>query len=118
MKIPYKVIQILISIFLVIAAAVHVVGFFIPVSTESYLSHTIHLLSYCLCLFTFLRPVKFRIALYLMGAVYPVAYHAHCFFSQLINLHLFNSICFQVIVILPLAAVLIYKENTGDLTPS
>jgi hypothetical protein len=109
MKIPPVVIKALIAVFLVIAVAVHIIGFFAPVSEEGYLSHTIHLLSYSLCLFTFLKPVKFRLWLYGLGAIYPVAYHANCFFTQLIQLHKFNAICFEVIVILPLAALLIWQ---------
>ena len=111
MKTTFLIIKILIAVFLGIAIGVHVYGFFGHISDEGPLSHTIHLISYSLCLFAFLRPVNFRLPLYCIGAIYPVAYHANCFFTQLFQLHKFNSICFEVIVILPLAAVLIFAES-------
>lgn len=106
------VIRVLVALFLSICVAVHVYGLITRFNNESIPSHIIHLLSYSLCLFTFLRPVKYRLALYLLGTVYPVWYHAACFFTQLSQLHKFNSICFQVIVILPLAALLLWQGQT------
>jgi len=104
-------IKILISLFLLIAVGVHIAGLFMHVSDETILSHIVHLLSYAICLCAFMRPVKFQLSLYLIASVYPVFYHARCFFTQLSELHKFNSICFEVIVILPLAALLIFTEN-------
>ena len=113
MKTTLLIIRGLIALFLTIAVIVHVVGLFMKLSDESILSHIVHIISYSLCLFTFLRPVKFRLLLYAIGAVYPFCFHANCFFTHLIQQHHFNSICFEVIVVLPLAALLMFtqKEN-------
>lgn len=111
MKNIQTVVKVLISLFLLIAACVHIAGLFMHVSEEGILSHIVHLLSYSACLFTFLRPVKFRLIIYLLAAVYPVFYHARCFFTQLFELYKFNSICFEVIVLLPLAAVIIRQNE-------
>jgi hypothetical protein len=109
MKVPPVAIKVLIAIFLVIAILVHILGLFTHVSDESLASHLIHIASYSLCLFTFLKPIKFRLWLYCMGMVYPFMFHANCFFMPLIQQQKFNAICLQVIVILPLAAVLIWQ---------
>lgn len=102
--------KVLFSLFLVICIAVHVYGLLTRFNDESVLSHIVHTLSYSVCLFTFLYPVKYRLILYFFGAVYPVAYHAKCFLSQIVYQSKFNSICFLVIFILPLAAVVIWKN--------
>ena len=113
MKTTLLIIRGLIALFLTIAVTVHVVGLFMHVSDECILSHIIHIISYSICLFTFLRPVKFRLLLFGVGAVYPFYYHANCFFTHFFQQHYFNSICFEVIVVLPLAALLLFtqKEN-------
>ena len=111
MKIVHHIIRILISLFLIIAITVHVVGLFSPISDEPLWSHVVHLISYSLCLFTFLREQRFRLLLYFMATIYPVAYHAHCFATQLLEFDKFNAICLLVIVVLPLAALLIFIEN-------
>ena len=103
--------RILLGTFLAIGVGVHIYGLFYHLYNESDLSHVIHIISYSLCLFAFLRPVKFRLLLYCIGAVYPFFYHANCFFTPLIELHKFNSICLQVIIVLPLAAWFIQKQN-------
>lgn len=109
-------VKVLISLFLLIAVGVHVAGLFVHVSDESVLSHIIHLLSYSICLFAFLRPVKFRLIIYSIGMLYPVFYHACCFFKQLLELKKFNLICLEVIVILPMAAVLIWQNEKRSAT--
>lgn len=111
MKNVQTVVKVLIALFLAIAVGVHIAGLFMHVSDESILSHIVHLLSYSVCLFTFLRSVKFRLFIYLLATVYPVLYHARCFFTQLLELQKFNSICFEVIVILPLAALIIWQNE-------
>ena len=112
MKTTFLIIRVLIALFLCIAVVVHLVGPFFPDKLpEPLWSHAIHFICYSICLFTFLRPVKFRLPFYLIASVYPVFYHSRCFFTQLVDLHKFNSICFEVIVILPLAALLIFTEN-------
>jgi hypothetical protein len=103
--------KILIATFLIICVAVHVYGLFSHSFPESDLSHVVHIISYSLCLFTFLRPVKFRLPLYVLGAVYPFLYHANCFFTPLIQQQKFNAVCLLVIVILPLAAWWVAKQN-------
>ncbi len=115
MKIVHQVIRILISLFLIVAITVHIVGLFSPISDEPLWSHIVHLISYSLCLFTFLREVRFRLLLYFIGTIYPVAYHAHCFATQLLKFDKFNAICFLVIVILPLAALVIWQNKTARL---
>ena len=113
MKTILFILRVLIALFLTIAVTVHVVGLFMKVSDESILSHIVHIIGYSLCLFTFLRQIKFRLLLFGVGAVYPFYYHANCFFTHLIQQHHFNYICFEVIIVLPLAALLIFtqKEN-------
>lgn len=105
------IVKILLATFLSVGVVVHIYGLFYHPFPESDLSHIIHILSYSLCLFTFLRPVEFRIWLYVIGAAYPFFYHARCFFVPLIELHKFNYICLEVIIVLPLAAWFILKQN-------
>ncbi len=112
MKTVHLVIRIIVSLFLIIAITVHVVGLFSAISDEPLWSHIVHLISYSLCLFTFLREVRFRLLLYFIGTIYPVAYHAHCFVTQLLKLDKFNTICFLVIIILPLAALMVWQNKT------
>ena len=117
MKTTRLVIRILIALFLSVAVVVHLVGTFFPGKLpEPLWSHVVHIISYGLCLFTFLRPVKHRVFLFLLGAVYPFMYHANCFFTQLVNSGKFNHICFEVIVILPLAALLIWRNEKSSAT--
>lgn len=114
MKIPPVVIKVLIGLFLAIAAMVHILGLFTPVSDEGPVSHIIHIISYSLCLFTFLRPVKYRLWLYVTGMVYPFMFHTNCFFTPLIQQQKFNTICLLVIVILPLAALMVWQWEKND----
>ncbi len=120
MKKVQFVINVLVGLFLAIAASVHVAGLFVHVSNESVLSHIVHLVSYLACMFAFLRPVQFRLPLYLLASVYPVYYHTRCFFTQLFELNKFNTICFAVIALLPFAAYLIAiknKKRNSNTTP-
>ena len=103
--------KILLGTFLAIGVAAHLYGLLYHAFSEPDWSHVVHIISYSLCLFTFLRPIKFRLLLYCIGAVYPFLYHANCFFVPLVKLHKFNSICFQVIIVLPLAGLFILKQN-------
>ena len=105
------ILKILLGTFLAICAGVHVYGLFLHPFPESDLSHIAHVISYSLCLFTFLRPMKFRLLFFCTGAVYPFIYHAKCFFIPLIELHKFNLICLEVIIVLPLAGLFILKQN-------
>ena len=114
MKTTLLILRILIGLFLAIAVAVHIAGLFMHVSDENILSHIIHIISYSLCLFMFLRSVKYRLVLYAIGAIYPFCYHANCFFTHLLQQQKFNSICFEVIVVLPLAALIIWQQETEN----
>lgn len=111
MKTARLIIRILISVFLVIAITVHVIELLHPTLSEPVWSHIVHLISYSLCLFTFLREVRFRLLLYFIGTIYPLAYHTHCFATQLLEFDKFNTICFLVIVILPLAALVVWQNK-------
>jgi hypothetical protein len=104
-------IKILISLFLAICIGVHIYGLFYHPFPESDLSHVIHLASYSLCLYSLLSDIKFRFLLYSLGALYPFIYHANCFINQLVELHKFHPICFQVISILPIGAYWIFLQR-------
>jgi hypothetical protein len=117
MKSVRLVIRVLIALFLSIAVVVHLVGPFLPDKLpEPLWSHTVHAVSYGLCFFTFLRTVRYRLLLFGLGAVYPFVYHANCFFTLMVNEGKFNHICFEVIVILPLAALLIWRNEKSSTT--
>lgn len=103
--------SILFSIFLTICIAVHIYGLFTHFNNESNTSHIIHLISYALCLYTYNANVPAKWALYTIGIVYPVAYHANCFFGQLIRIHNINFICLLVTVWLPLVSVQLFFAN-------
>ena len=104
--------KILIATFLAICVGVHIYGLYYRLYNEPEWSHFVHILSYSLCLYTFLRPVELRLPLYFTGTIYPFFYHASCFFLGLIEMHKFNYICFEVIIVLPLAGLLlILKQN-------
>lgn len=103
--------KILLSVFLVICVGVHVYGLFTHFNSESNLSHTVHLLSYALCLYSFVQPVKFRLWLYLVGLTYPFAYHALCLGKTYNELHSVNSVCLLVVVLLPAMAYWISLEE-------
>lgn len=111
MKYQNTLFRILFSLFLVVCIAVHIYGLLTHFNEESNLSHVIHTISYALCLFAYLFPVRFRLWLYVAGAAYPVAYHAYCFFGQLYELHKMNAICLLVILLIPLAAMEVSRLN-------
>ena len=78
---------------------------------ESNLSHVVHLLSYGICFFTFLKAVKFRLPLYLLAAIYPFAYHANCAWMTYSQLGKLNGVCLYVVVMLPLGAFWILSQR-------
>jgi hypothetical protein len=104
------VIKILLATFLVICVGVHVAGFFVHVSDETPLSHTIHLLSYALCLFVFLKRVKYHLVLYGIGFVYPFVYHALCLEKTYVELHKVNPVCMLVVILLPAIGIWMWLE--------
>lgn len=99
------VVKILFALFFIPAIGVHVYGLIHPFTDESIPSHIIHVLSYSICFYTFLRPMKYRLALYGLAAIYPFAYHANCFFSHLLQQNKFTPVCLLVIVMMPMGAV-------------
>lgn len=112
MKILEPVVRTLISMFLTIAVAVHLAGPFFPDKLpEPLWSHLLHTVCYSVCLFTFLRPLKFRLWLFVLAAIYPFAFHAKCFWVSFAQREQLNIICLLVIIVLPLAGWLIQKQN-------
>lgn len=101
----------LLTVFLLICIGVHVYGLFTHFNDESDLSHVVHLLSYSLCLFAFVKPVKHRLFLYLAGLVYPFAYHALCLGKTYSQQHAVNYVCLLVVVLLPAMAYWIWLEG-------
>ena len=104
----------LLVVFLVICIGVHVYGLFTHFNNESDLSHTVHLLSYALCLYSFVQPAKHRLLLYLTGLVYPFIYHALCLGKTYNELHSVNSVCLLVVVLLPAMAYWILLEEKSS----
>jgi hypothetical protein len=96
-------------LFFVPAVAVHFIGLFKHITDETTASHLIHVVSYGLCLYTFLFPVRHRLTLYITGAVYPFLFHANCFLTPLLQQHKISYVCLLVIVMLPLGALWIRK---------
>lgn len=107
------IIKTLLAVFLVVCVGVHVYGFFIHFNNESDLSHVIHLLSYSLCLFTFLKPVQYRVWLYFAGLVYPFVYHALCLGNTYHEHRTVNYVCLLVVVLLPAMAYWIWLEENA-----
>jgi hypothetical protein len=103
----------LLVVFLLVCVAVHVYGLFTRFNNESNLSHIIHLLSYTLCLFTFLKVIRYRLWLYLAGLVYPFVYHAVCLGKTYNELNTVNYVCLLVVVLLPAIAYWIWWEETA-----
>jgi hypothetical protein len=119
MKAVQLTINILFTLFLIICIAVHVVGLCVAghlftitsrVSDEPVYSHIIHMVSYCVCLFVLLRPIKYRTLIYCLAAIYPFCYHAHCAWVSYTVHDKFNAICILVIIEMPLIALWIWKQ--------
>jgi hypothetical protein len=110
--------KVLLTVFLVICVGVHVYGLLTHFNNETDLSHIIHLLSYSVCLFTFLKRVKFRLWLYLAGLVYPFAYHALCLGKAYSELHTVNYVCLLVVVLLPAMAYWIWLDESTTIQTS
>ncbi|HLP50896.1 MAG TPA: hypothetical protein VK154_08425 [Chitinophagales bacterium] len=111
MKTIQVFVAVLFSLFFIPAIGVHVYGLFVPITQESTASHIIHILSYSVCLITFLRPISYRLLLYSLAAIYPFMFHANCFFIPLLQQNKFNAVCLLVIVMLPLGGLWIYKSR-------
>lgn len=107
------ILRILLAMFLAICVAVHIIGFFYPVSNEPMWSHTVHILSYGLCLFTFLKRIKHGVFLYLAGMLYPFFFHARCAWLSFNEGHT-SAICVLVVIMLPAIGYQVWlkgKEN-------
>lgn len=111
METAEKIVVGLFSLFLLFCAGVHVYGLFVPFNSESTASHTIHLLSYLLCLYSFHNKSSYGKWMYLAGMIYPVAFHAVCAYSTYIHQHRLNGICVLVVVALPLAWLWMISGN-------
>lgn len=110
---PQGILKILLATFLAICVAVHIIGFFYPVSTEPMWSHVVHVLSYGLCLFTLLKHVKHGIFIYLLGMLYPFFFHARCAWLSYNSGNL-SAICILVVLMLPAIGYQVWlrgKEN-------
>lgn len=108
-----SILKILLATFLAICVAVHIIGFFYPVSNEPMWSHALHVAGYGLCLFTLLKPVMHGIFLYLLGMLYPFFFHARCAWQSYNSGHL-SAICILVVIMLPLIGYRVWlhgKEN-------
>lgn len=105
------VIKVLLAVFLAICVGVHVAGLFVPVSDETPLSHVVHLLSYSLCLFVFLKRIKFHLILYCIGFIYPFIYHALCLQKTYELTGKVNPICMLVVILLPAIGVWMWMET-------
>lgn len=99
------IIRVLFVIFFIICIAVHVYGLFTHFNHETNTSHIIHLLSYCLCLFTFFRNFRYGLLLYIVASCYPFAYHAHCAWTSYSVYSKLNGICLLVVLMMPLGGV-------------
>lgn len=108
-----KVLIHLLRVFFIIASVVHVVGFFEPVSDESAVSHSVHLISYAGCALLTGRIIStYRLVLLLGLGGYPLGYHLHCFIVQAIT-GKFSIICLMVVVAVPLAWTLGFRQKTS-----
>jgi hypothetical protein len=106
--------KIFFALFFIPAIGVHVYGLIHPFTDESIPSHIVHVLSYSICFFTLLRPVKFRLLLYCVAAIYPFLYHANCFLTHLLQQDKLTPVCLLVIIMMPLGAIwIIWKNKTA-----
>ncbi len=108
---PNRLAPILLSLFLVVCIAVHVLGLIYHPTQESNLSHIAHLVSYSLCLLCCLRPLPYANWIYVTATVYPFVYHGICAYESLTKLGKPNWICFLVIILLPLGLTVVKRIN-------
>jgi hypothetical protein len=111
MKTTSLIFKYLFAVFLVICVGVHVYGLFAPITHEGTASHLVHIASYSLCLLTFLVPVPGRPFVYLLAAVYPFAFHAHCAWVSLHDNGSLNGICILVVCALPMGAAWLFRQK-------
>jgi len=111
MKATRITITTLFTIFFLICIGVHLVGLFTRYSDEPVISHIVHTISYSVCLLTLLKPLRLRTLLYSSAAVYPFLYHANCAWVNYSVYGKLNPICILVVVMMPLCALWIWKQN-------
>jgi hypothetical protein len=111
MKVFNLIIRALFSIFLAICIGVHIYGLLTHFNNESNASHVVHLISYSLCFYAFLKPINYRLALYSFGSIYPFLYHAHCAWLSYAQYSKWNGVCILVVVMLPLGALWVWQEK-------
>jgi hypothetical protein len=106
--------NILFTIFLIICIAWHVVALAKHLESDPVYVHIVFLICYSVCLFTLLRPIKYRTLIYCLAAIYPFYYHVHCAWVSYTVHDKFNSICILVVVEMPLIALWIWKQRDLD----
>jgi hypothetical protein len=104
----HTTIKYLFATFLLIAALVHVYGLAFNDTSESTLSHIVHLVSYLVALFTVLKHFKFSTVIYFVSAVYPFYYHLACAVETYYNKGELNAICILVVILMPLIGGWLY----------
>jgi hypothetical protein len=107
-----KVIRYLLSTFFLICAAIHIYGLFAHITDESTLSHIIHTLSYLLCFVAVFSPTRKSKIAYLIGTIYPFAYHLHCALQSALYTNNFNFICWLVAMVLLLGGWWLMKSTS------
>jgi hypothetical protein len=100
------------AIFLLIAALVHVYGLAYNDTSESTLSHIVHLVSYLVALFTVLKSFKFHVIIYVAAAIYPFYYHLACAVETYNNTGALNAICILVVILMPLIGGWLFKTSS------
>jgi len=94
------------ALFFFICIGVHVYGLLIPFSSETILSHLVHILSYGLCLWAVvggqltLSHPNAKVFIYGLGSIYPLFIHVPCTFSAFANGGV-NWVCLLVIIFIP-----------------
>jgi hypothetical protein len=107
-----NIFKFLAATFFAIAIAVHIYGLIYPYSSEPVASHIAHLLSYSVCLFAVLKPIKRAHFIYFLAALYPIYYHAGCARNADGS---FNAICvFVVVFMTAVTAWMFYKNRSVE----
>ena len=108
-----RILKGLMTLFLLICIGVHVAGLLHPFSSEPTWSHIVHTISYCLCLYSVIRPAQISWLLYTIGAIYPFMYHARCAWTQYTMYQQLSAICILVVVLIPAGVWLTRQAKTG-----
>ena len=106
-----KPLKILLTLYLLLAVALHVYDFFSGLTEEGPVSHLLHLVSYGLSayLLWFYLP---RAQLLMLGAcLYPFAYHLHCAVQQAMVGEI-AWICWLVVLLQPLTVFVFFRQRS------